>query len=84
MTRPLILLTNDDGIRSPGLLAVASAVCDLGDLLMVAPAEQQTGMSRAVMATSGRRISSIRLPVGCQEQPAYAIEGTPAQAVTYG
>ena len=84
MPRPLILLTNDDGIRSPGLLAVASAVCDLGDLLMVAPAEQQTGMSRAVMATSGRRISSIRLPVGCQEQPAYAIEGTPAQAVTYG
>ena len=36
-TRPLILLTNDDGIHSPGLLAVAVAVCDLGDLLMVDP-----------------------------------------------
>ena len=47
-TRPLILLTNDDGIHSPGLLAVAEAVCDLGDLLMVAPATQQTGMGRGI------------------------------------
>lgn len=84
MVRPLILLTNDDGIRSPGLLAVAEAVCDLGELLMVAPAEQQTGMSRAVLAIPGRRISSLRLSVGCQELPAYALEGTPAQSVIYG
>ena len=44
--RPLILLTNDDGIASPGLLAAAEAVCDLGELLIVAPATQQTGMGR--------------------------------------
>ena len=35
--KPLILLTNDDGINSPGLHAVAAAVADLGDLLIVAP-----------------------------------------------
>jgi len=40
-TRSLILLTNDDGIHSPGLLAVAEAVCDLGELVMIAPATQQ-------------------------------------------
>jgi len=35
---PLILVTNDDGVRSPGLHAAAEAVAGLGDLLLVAPA----------------------------------------------
>lgn len=83
-TRPLILLTNDDGIRSPGLRAAAEAVCELGDLLLVAPAEQQTGMGRATPPLPGRRIMQLKVPVGCQEMPAYAIEGTPAQAASYG
>ncbi len=82
--RPLILLTNDDGIRSPGLRGAAEAVCDLGDLLLVAPAEQQTGMGRAIPPLPGRRIARGAVPVGCQEMSAYAIEGTPAQAVSYG
>ena len=45
--KPRILITNDDGIQSPGLAAVAAAVHDLGDLLIVAPQQQQTSMSRA-------------------------------------
>ena len=36
-TRPLVLLTNDDGIASPGLHAAAQAVADLGDIYVVAP-----------------------------------------------
>ncbi|MFZ1402381.1 MAG: 5'/3'-nucleotidase SurE, partial [Anaerolineae bacterium] len=36
MTRPLILLTNDDGIHSPGLMAAIEAVHDLADLVVVA------------------------------------------------
>jgi 5'-nucleotidase len=36
---PLILVTNDDGVRSPGLHAAAEAVAGLGDLLLVAPAD---------------------------------------------
>lgn len=35
--KPLILLVNDDGVLSPGLKALAEAVADLGDLLIVAP-----------------------------------------------
>ena len=35
---PLILVTNDDGVRSPGLHAATEAVAGLGDLLLVAPA----------------------------------------------
>ncbi len=72
-TRPLILLTNDDGLRSPGLLAVAEAVCDLGDLLMVAPATQQTGMGRATPPIIGGAVTEERLQIHCQEMPAYAV-----------
>lgn len=46
-SKPRILITNDDGIRSPGLAAVVAAVHDLGEILIVAPQEQQTSMSRA-------------------------------------
>ncbi len=83
-SRPLILLTNDDGITSPGLQAAAEAVCELGHLLMVAPDRQQTGMGRAIPPIPGRRIRRETVRVGCQEMPAYALEVTPAQAVAYG
>lgn len=45
--KPLIVLTNDDGIRSPGLRAAVQAVMDLGDVLIVAPRNQQSSMGRA-------------------------------------
>ena len=51
--RPLILITNDDGVFSPGLAAVAEAVQPLGDLLLVAPRWQQTTMGRAFPRTDG-------------------------------
>lgn len=44
--RPLILITNDDGVLSPGL-RVAEAVSNLGELLIAAPIRQQTGMARS-------------------------------------
>lgn len=44
---PLIILTNDDGIKSPGLRGAAQAVADLSDLLIVAPREQQSSAGRA-------------------------------------
>jgi len=45
--KPLIVLTNDDGIKSPGLRAAARAVMSLGELLIVAPREQQSSTGRA-------------------------------------
>jgi len=83
-TRPLILLTNDDGIRSPGLLAVAEAVCDLGDLLMIAPATQQTGMGRGITPVVGGQIKRENMSVGCRPMPAYSLPGSPALTVLYG
>jgi 5'-nucleotidase len=84
MTRPLILLTNDDGVLSPGLAAVAEAVYDLGDLLIVAPATQQTGMGRAMPAIAGGAITEELVHTGRGDLPAYAVSGSPAQAVVYG
>lgn len=82
-SRPLILLTNDDGIRSPGLLAAAEAVCELGDLLIVAPATQQTGMGRSTPPIVNGAVTTERLTVQCQEFTAYSLTGSPAQAVIY-
>ena len=45
--RPFILVTNDDGIHSPGLYAAAQAAAKIGDVLIAAPHTQQTGMGRS-------------------------------------
>lgn len=81
---PLILVTNDDGILSPGLQAAAEAVADLGELLIAAPATQQTAMSRA-FARDDRSgfIERVELDVAGRAVPAYAVSGSPAMAVTH-
>jgi 5'-nucleotidase len=81
--RPLILITNDDGIESPGLLAVADAVADLGDLLIAAPATQQTGMGRSSPVVVNGVVVQSSLKVAGRDVPVYAIPGSPAQAVMY-
>lgn len=82
--RPLILLTNDDGIHSPGLRAAAEAVLDLGDVLVVAPRDQQTGTGKAISGKRGQTPAQESLRVARTEVPAYAILGTPAMAILYG
>lgn len=80
---PLILVTNDDGIDSPGLLAAVEAVHDLGEILVVAPKHQQTGAGRSTFAFDNVPVQEEHIIVGEQEVPAFSIEGTPAQAVLY-
>ncbi len=46
-SRNLILVTNDDGIKSPGIVAVVEALRGLGDVMVVAPNEQQSSAGRA-------------------------------------
>jgi 5'-nucleotidase len=82
--RPLILITNDDGLRSPGIRAVAEAVAHLGDLLLVAPHEQQTTMSRAMpRGAEVGVIETIDLGLGEIGCPVYSVVGSPAQAVSH-
>ncbi|NOX61334.1 MAG: 5'/3'-nucleotidase SurE [Chloroflexi bacterium] len=84
MARPLILITNDDGIHSPGLLAAASALDALGDLLIVAPSRQQSGMSRSLPAGFDGRIHPVSLALNGRCIDAYHLNGSPAQCVLYG
>jgi 5'-nucleotidase len=82
--RPLILITNDDGVKSPGLRAAAAVCEELGDLLIVAPHEQQSGAGRSMPADSEGRIYEESVPINGHAIVGYGIEGTPAQVVQHG
>ena len=84
MNQPLILVTNDDGIHSPGLHAAIEALMDLGELLIIAPTQQQTGMSRSLPPTFDGRIHPIKLEHEGRLYHAYHLDGSPAQCVLYG
>ena len=61
-------------------MAVAEAVCDLGELLIVAPSTQQTGMGRGSPPVTGGPVSEELLSVRCESLVSYALAGSPAQA----
>ncbi|QPC83462.1 5'/3'-nucleotidase SurE [Phototrophicus methaneseepsis] len=82
--RPLILFTNDDGVLSPGLWAVVRAFVGLGDLLVVAPQEQQSGMGRSMPRFSTGVLHPFEVPTDIPDCVAYGVDGTPAQAVQHG
>jgi len=82
--RPQILLTNDDGIRSPGLWAAAGALERLGYVTVAAPREQSSGMGRSMPSTSDGVITPEEIRVNGDRWIAYAVGGTPAQAVLHG
>lgn len=90
--RPLILVTNDDGIHSPGLYAAASVAVKSGDVLIAAPHTQQTGMGRSFpgypdngviekIETEDMKLSG---EITGNKILAYGIHGTPALAVAHG
>jgi 5'-nucleotidase len=76
-------VTGDDGIKSPGLRAAVRAVLPLGDVIVSAPCEQQTGAGRSLPTFNDGAIHEIEYEVDRQRVPAYAIYGSPAQAVLY-
>ncbi len=80
--RPLILLTNDDGIASPGLRALAHAVEGLGDVLIAAPREQQSAMGRGLGRLGEVRAEALDLDMALVG--AYSVEGSPAMAARVG
>lgn len=84
MSKCQILLTNDDGIKSPGLWAAAEALSELGYVTVVAPREQSSGMGRSLPNTSDGIIQEERLQIKGQDWSVYAVGGTPAQAVLHG
>lgn len=85
MKDPLILVTNDDGIESPGLAAAVAALDPLGELLIVAPSTQQTSMGRSRTQRFGAdgRISKGKVQYNQQEWDAFSVNATPALTVEH-
>jgi 5'-nucleotidase len=81
--RPQILLTNDDGINSPGLWAAAEALSELGYVTVAAPREQSSGMGRSMPPTSDGLIKPQSLTVHGKQWITFAVGGTPAQTVQH-
>jgi len=84
MPKPQILLTNDDGIRSPGLWAAAAALSKLGFVTVAAPREQSSGTGRSLPNTSDGLIQRETVTVNGQDWLVHAVGGTPAQAIQHG
>lgn len=83
MTSNHILLTNDDGIQSPGLWTAAKALSELGYVNVVAPREQYSGAGRSMPVTSDGVIHERTMHVNGKDWPVFAVGGTPAQAVLH-
>jgi 5'-nucleotidase len=75
-----ILVTNDDGVYSPGIVALAEAAAHFGDVRIVAPDVEQSSMGHAI--TSSRPLTSKKTTIGDFE--AYRVNGTPADCVALG
>jgi 5'-nucleotidase len=75
--RPLILISNDDGIHATGIAALAGGLEDLGEILVVAPAREQSAMSHAISLDRPLRKTEVR-------KGWFAIDGTPVDCVYLG
>ena len=79
-----ILLTNDDGIQSPGLWAAAGALSELGYVHVVAPRDQFSGAGRSLPSNSDGIITSRQMQVNGKSWMVYSVGGSPAQSVLHG
>ena len=81
--RPLILISNDDGILSPGLRAAVEAVADLGSVLVAAPSVQQSAMGRSHRGDGHEVLEPCDLSFAKHDVRAYSLRGTPALVVAH-
>lgn len=74
--KPLILITNDDGVTAPGIKALITAMKPLGEVVVVAPDSPQSGMGHAITVNSTLYLEKLDNGV-----PTYACSGTPTDCV---
>ena len=72
--RPLVLVTNDDGVHAPGIRALAKALADLGDVHVVAPDREVSACGQSLTLKHPLRAEQIEAQV-------WAVDGTPADCV---
>ena len=72
--RPLILVTNDDGVLAPGIRAAVEALRDLGEVMVAAPDRERSATSHSISLDRPLRVDEI-------EPGIYSIDGTPVDCV---
>ena len=77
--KPLILVTNDDGITAPGIRTLISVMNEIGDVVVVAPDSPQSAMGHAITINS--TLHSSRITPKNSEIIEYSCSGTPADCV---
>jgi 5'-nucleotidase len=77
-----ILVTNDDGIYSPGIAALAKVAQRFGEVRIVAPDVEQSSMGHAI--TASRPLHYKKSPITFEGIDAYRVNGTPADCVALG
>src|SRR5881227_1126600 len=75
MERTRILITNDDGYHSDGIIALEQALSDLGDVFVIAPESEQSGASHSLTLARPLRIRQI-------DSRHWTVDGTPTDCVT--
>lgn len=76
--RPLILVTNDDGINAPGINALVEVALQIGDVVISAPDSPQSGQGHAITLRDPLRLKKVKLFEGVE---AYECSGTPVDCV---
>jgi 5'-nucleotidase len=77
-TKPVILVTNDDGVTAPGIVNLVAAVKDLGKVVVVAPDKPQSGMGHAITIGQPLRLQKVNLFGNIE---AWSCTGTPVDCV---
>ena len=78
MKKPLILVTNDDGISAPGIKALIEVASGLGEVVIVAPDSPQSGMGHAITVDDPIRLHKS---YAYSDMEAYECSGTPVDCV---
>lgn len=76
--KPLILVTNDDGITSPGIIALVKAMKEIGEVIVIAPDKPQSGVGHAITINATLRINKTKFHGVAQE---FSLSGTPVDCV---
>lgn len=76
--KPLILISNDDGITAPGIKALIEVMTELGDVLVVAPDKPQSAMGHAITINQPIRLTEVHVYPGISS---YQCSGTPVDCV---
>ncbi|WP_116786866.1 5'/3'-nucleotidase SurE [Flavobacterium psychrotrophum] len=79
--KPLILVTNDDGVTAPGIRALISVMKQLGDVVVVAPDSPQSATGHAITINNTLHINKIDIDPEIEQE--YSCSGTPVDCVKF-